>query len=251
MENQSLLKRLQKDKLELRAYVNRTEMGKAAAADIAECMQKLLAQKETINMVFAAAPSQNDVLECLLALPLDWSRVNAFHMDEYVGLNKEHPQSFGHYLDEHIFKKVPFRAVYYVADYQEAYETLMAENHIDIVCLGIGENGHIAFNDPGVADFHDSQRIKKVALDEVCRMQQVHDGCFPTFEDVPQYAFTLTVPQMVSADYMFCVVPAPTKADAVYRTMTEEITEACPATILRRHDHTIMYCDADSAAKLL
>ena len=251
MENKILLKDFKKDKLAVNVYINRTEMGIAAAEDIAACMQRLLDEKETINMVFAAAPSQNDVLESLLKKPLAWDRVNAFHMDEYVGLTKEHPQSFGNYLNEHIFKKVPFRSVYYVADYGLDYEKLLEENHIDIVCLGIGENGHIAFNDPGVADFNDPVRIKKARLDDVCRMQQVHDGCFPTFDDVPEYAYTLTVPQMVSADYMFCVVPAATKAEAVYNTVNLEITDMCPATILRRHDNAVMYCDADSGAKIL
>ena len=127
----------------------------------------------------------------------------------------------------------------------------MCNNHIDIVCLGIGENAHIAFNDPGVADFNDPACIKKVKLDDVCRMQQVHDGCFPTFDDVPEYAYTLTITQMISADYMFCVVPASTKANAVYNTVNEEINDTCPATILRRHDNAIMYCDVDSGAKLL
>lgn len=251
MENKNLLKGFKKDKLAVNVYVNRTEMGIAAAEDIAACMQRLLSEKETINMVFAAAPSQNDVLESLLKKPLDWSRVNAFHMDEYVGLSKEHPQSFGNYLNEHVFNKAPFKNVYYVADYGLEYEKLLGENHIDIVCLGIGENGHIAFNDPGVADFNDPVRIKKAKLDDVCRMQQVHDGCFPTFDDVPEYAYTLTVPQMVSADYMFCVVPAATKAEAVYNTVNLEITDMCPATILRRHDNAVMYCDADSGAKIL
>ncbi len=247
----NILKELKKDKLSVEIYENRTAMGIAAADDIAECMERLLAEKETINMVFAAAPSQNDVLESLLKKPLDWSRVNAFHMDEYVGLSKEHPQSFGNYLNEHVFNKAPFKNVYYVADYGLDYEKILEENHIDIVCLGIGENGQIAFNDPGVADFNDSVRIKKAKLDDVCRMQQVHDGCFPTFDDVPEYAYTLTVPQMVSADYMFCVVPATTKAQAVYNTVTLEITDMCPATILRRHDNATMYCDADSGSKLL
>ena len=250
MKNQ-ILKELKKDKLSVEIYENRSAMGIAAADDIAACMERLLSVKDTINMVFAAAPSQNDVLESLLKKPLDWSRVNAFHMDEYVGLTKEHPQSFGNYLNEHVFNKAPFKSVYYVADYGLEYEKLLAENHIDIVCLGIGENGHIAFNDPGVADFNDPVRIKKAKLDDVCRMQQVHDGCFPTFDDVPEYAYTLTVPQMVSADYMFCVVPAATKADAVYNTVTLEITDMCPATILRRHENATMYCDADSGAKLL
>lgn len=246
-----MLMNLKKDKLTVNVYENRTQMGKAAADDIAACMKKLLDSKDTINMVFAAAPSQNDVLESLLKMPLEWNRVNAFHMDEYVGLKKEDAQSFGNYLNEHIFKKVPFKSVYYVADYGLDYEQLLAENHIDIVCLGIGENGHIAFNDPGVADFNDPVRIKKAKLDDVCRMQQVHDGCFPTFDDVPEYAYTLTIPQMTSADYMFCVVPAATKADAVYNTINLEITDMCPATILRRHDNAVMYCDADSAAKIL
>lgn len=246
-----MLKSLKKDKLTVNIYENRTLMGEAAADDIAACMQNLLDKKETINMVFAAAPSQNDVLCSLLNKPLDWHRVNAFHMDEYVGLKKEDPQSFGSYLNEHIFKKVTFKNVYYVADYGLDYEKLLCDNHIDIVCLGIGENGHIAFNDPGVADFNDPVRIKKAKLDDVCRMQQVHDGCFPTFDDVPEYAYTLTVPQMTSADYMFCVVPAATKADAVYNTVTLDVTDTCPATILRRHGNAIMYCDSDSGKKLL
>ncbi len=246
-----MLKSLKKDKLTVNIYENRTIMGEAAANDIAACMKHLLDSKKQINMVFAAAPSQNDVLESLLEMPLEWNRVNAFHMDEYVGLKKEDAQSFGNYLNEHIFKKVPFANVYYVADYGLDYEQLLAENHIDIVCLGIGENGHIAFNDPGVADFNDPYRIKKAKLDDVCRMQQVHDGCFATFDDVPEYAYTLTVPQMTSADYMFCVVPAATKAEAVYNTVNLEITDMCPATILRRHENAVMYCDADSGKKIL
>lgn len=246
-----MLLNFKKDNLTVNVYENRTLMGAAAADDIAECMQKLLSEKETVNMVFAAAPSQNDVLESLIQKPIDWSRVNAFHMDEYVGLKKEDEQSFGNYLNQRVFKKVPFKNVYYVADYGLEYEQLLAENHIDIVCLGIGENGHIAFNDPGVADFNDPLRIKKAKLDDVCRMQQVHDGCFPTFDDVPEYAYTLTVPQMVSADYMFCVVPAETKADAVYDTVNLEITDACPATVLRKHKNAIMYCDSDSGKRLL
>ena len=239
-----------KDKLTVNIYKTRTEMGLAAAEDIAACMKKLLSEKDGINMCFAAAPSQNDVLESLLSMPLPWERVNAFHMDEYVGLKKENKQSFGFYLDEHIFKKVPFKAVYYVADYGLDYAKILEDNPFDIMCLGIGENGHIAFNDPGVADFNDPLRIKLAKLDDVCRMQQVHDGCFPTFDAVPEYAYTLTVPQMVSAKYMFCVVPAATKADAVYNTLNLDVTDRCPATVLRTHENAFLYCDADSAAKL-
>ena len=128
---------------------------------------------------------------------------------------------------------------------------MLEKNHIDIVCLGIGENGHIAFNDPGVADFNDPLRVKTVKLDDRCRMQQVHDGCFPDFDSVPQYAYTLTIPQMMSADFMFCVVPAAAKADAVYDAVGLEITDRCPATVLRLHDNAVMYCDADSGERLL
>lgn len=245
------IKTLKKDLLNVNIYKTRAEMGEAAANDIAKRIETLLSEKETINMVFAAAPSQNDMLMSLSEKMLPWERINAFHMDEYVGLSKEHPQSFGKYLDDHIFKLVPFGNVYYISDYGEKYGSLLMKNHIDIVCLGIGENGHIAFNDPGVADFNDSLLIKKAKLDDVCRMQQVHDGCFPCFEDVPEYALTLTIPQMVSADYMFCVVPVPTKAQAVYRMLNDDIDESCPCTILRQHKNAVLYCDSDSGKYIL
>ncbi len=246
-----LLKEIKKDNLKVKVFANRTQMGKCAAEEAAICIKQLLESKETINMVFAAAPSQNDMLESLCKKDIPWERINAFHMDEYVGLTKEHPQSFGKYLYDHIFGKVSFKSVKYISDYGEAYAELLEKEHIDIICLGIGENGHIAFNDPGVADFNDTKRIKKVKLDDVCRMQQVHDGCFPAFDDVPEYALTLTVPQMFSADFLFCVVPAKTKAEAVWRTVNEEISENCPATIMRRHGGAIMYCDSDSGEKIL
>ncbi len=246
-----MIKNFKKDKLDVRVYENRSLMGEAAASDVALCIEKLLKEKASINMVFAAAPSQNDMLSSLLQKPIEWNRINAFHMDEYVGLKKEDKQSFAYYLNEHLFGKVNFKNVYYVADYGLEYEKLLRENHIDIVCLGIGENGHIAFNDPGVADFNDPLLIKKAKLDDVCRMQQVHDGCFPSFDAVPEYAYTLTISAMVSADYMFCVVPAATKADAVYNTVNFDVSDMCPATALRRHDNAIMYCDADSGKKVL
>ncbi len=246
-----LLKEIQKDNLKVKIFENRTAMGECAAEEAALCIEKLLSKKETINMIFAAAPSQNDMLESLCKKELPWSRINALHMDEYVGLDKNHPQSFGKYLYDHIFGKVDFKSVKYISDYGEKYAEILKKEHIDIICLGIGENGHIAFNDPGVADFNDTKLIKKVKLDDICRMQQVHDGCFPSLEDVPEYALTLTVPEMFSADYLFCVVPSKTKTEAVWRTVNEEISESCPATIMRRHSSAVMYCDKDSGAKLL
>lgn len=237
-----------KDHLHVKQFDNRLQMGQAAADDIATCILKLLRKKITINMVFAAAPSQNDMLAALCKKQLPWHRIHAFHMDEYLGLDKSHPQSFGHYLDEHIFSLVPFASVHYISDYGEEYGNLPAMNEIDIVCLGIGENGHIAFNDPAVADFSDSKRIKAVELDETCRMQQVHDGCFAALNEVPTHALTLTVPQMFSGAHQFCVVPAATKRLAIYRMLNGPIDERCPATILRRHSNSTLYCDADSSA---
>ena len=245
------IKTIQKDSLNVNIYDTRADMGIAAADDVAACIEKLLGEKESINMVFAAAPSQNDMLMNLAKKNLPWGKINALHMDEYVGLDKTHPQSFGKYLYDHIFGLVDFASVKYISDYGESYADVLRENHIDIICMGIGENGHIAFNDPGVADFNDPKLIKKVKLDDVCRMQQVHDGCFPTFDDVPEYALTLTVPTMFGGDYLFCTVPASTKAEAVYRTVNDAIDENCPATIMRRHSNAVMYCDRDSGSKIL
>ncbi len=248
-----------KDKLNVKIFKTRDEMGKAAATDIAECIKKCLAEKDEINMIFAAAPSQNDVLHHLcMNKEIEWNKINAYHMDEYVGLSADAPQGFGNFLKEHIFGLVPFKSVNYIdctatdvdAECQR-YSTLLKENPVDIVCMGIGENGHIAFNDPHVADFNDPKLVKYVELDEMCRNQQVNDGCFAKIDDVPKYAMTLTIPALVSAKYNFCIVPAPTKAQAVKNTVCGEINEKCPASILRRKDNAILYCDADSSAEMI
>lgn len=244
-----------KDKLSVQIYDSRAEMGAAAARDISACIHKLLEAKEEINIIFAAAPSQNEVLASLVAdKTIPWDRINAFHMDEYVGISPEAPQGFALFLRRAIFDKVPFRSVNLIDCTAEPnaeaarYSELLKNHPTDIVCMGIGENGHIAFNDPHVADFNDSKAVKVVDLDEVCRMQQVHDGCFASLDEVPKYALTLTVTTLASADYRFCVVPAATKANAVKNTVLGEIGEACPATVLRIKDNSILYCDADSAS---
>ena len=246
------------DKLEVRAYENRTLMGEAAARDISKKIRELLEEKSEINMIFAAAPSQNDVLLALTEdRSIDWTRVNAFHMDEYVGLPKDAPQGFGNFLYSHIFSLAPFKSVNYIdctaADPEaecERYTELLKANPTDIVVMGIGENGHIAFNDPWVADFNDEKWVKVVPLDEVCRNQQVNDGCFSSVDEVPTHALTLTVPTLVKAPWLFCIVPAATKANAVLRTVRGEINEECPATILRTRDNSILYLDEKSSALL-
>ena len=233
-------------------------MGERAAEDIYAAICELLKQKEEINMIFAAAPSQNTTLEALLKKEIEWNRINAFHMDEYIGLPEGSKASFQQYLHEHIFSKANFKSVNYInasakdKDAEcERYAKLLTEYPVDIVCLGIGENGHIAFNDPGVAEFNDPKMIKPAKLDDKCRTQQVHDGCFEKFEDVPEYALTLTVPALTKAKYMFCVVPYSTKADAVKAMIEGEITEDCPATALRMHSGATLYCDKESSSKLL
>jgi glucosamine-6-phosphate deaminase len=233
-------------------------MGEAAAKDIKAKIADLLSKKDEINMIFAAAPSQNDVLKSLVEdKDIEWNRVNAYHMDEYIGLDKDAPQGFGNFLKAHIFGLVPFKSVNYIditttnpEKEAERYGKLLLANPTDIVIMGIGENGHIAFNDPPVANFKDEKVVKPVKLDEICRQQQVNDGCFKSISDVPTHAMTLTVPTLVKAPYLFCIVPAPTKANAVYETLNGTIDEHCPASILRLQDNAILYLD-DQSSKLL
>ena len=252
------MKNYQVDKLHVNIYETRPEMGAAAAADIAAAIREALAQKDELNMIFAAAPSQNEVLAALAADPtIPWNNINAFHMDEYIGLPADAPQGFGNFLKEHIFGLADFKEVFYIditADDAEAecdrYAALLREYPTDIVVMGIGENGHIAFNDPPVADFADPKAVKPVELDPICRNQQVNDGCFAALDDVPKTAITLTVPTLFAGDHLFCIVPAKTKAKAVRATLCGEIGEACPATVLRRHKSAVLYLDGDSSALL-
>lgn len=247
-----------KDQLSVNIYESRQAMGEAAAHDAILLLRRLLDEKQTVRAVFAAAPSQNEFLSALcLAKDLDWERVDAFHMDEYVGLAPDAPQGFGNFLRRFIFDHLPFGHVHYIngnADDPKAecrrYQTLLEETPIDVVFLGIGENGHIAFNDPPVADFCDPAGVKVVSLDPVCRNQQVHDGCFSRLEDVPTHAITLTVPTLAKAAHHRCIVPASTKAAAVASTLNGPIAVSCPATILRRCSDAVLYLDPDSSREL-
>nr|WP_304954678.1 6-phosphogluconolactonase [uncultured Acetatifactor sp.] len=248
-----LLREIHADRLKASVYENRREMGKAAARAAAAAIQKVMEEKGEANVIFAAAPSQNEMLEALLEEEIDFSAVNAFHMDEYMGLGPEDDRSFASYLTEHLFGKASFRSVHLIAargDTAEGcsgYAALLKDYPPDVVCMGIGENGHIAFNDPPVADFEDKEVIKTVELEEACRRQQVHDGCFGSLEEVPRYALTLTVPALMAAEYIVCTVPGPAKAEAVRKTLYGNIGEHCPATALRRHRNAEMFLDRDSA----
>lgn len=242
------------DRLHVNVYATRDEMGMAAAKDAAAQIQALLNTKEFVNIIFAAAPSQNEMLFHLTGIDeIDWSRVNAFHMDEYVGLKENASQRFGHFLDQAIFGKLPFHEVHYIngiasnpEEECSRYAALLEAHPVDLVCMGIGENTHIAFNDPHVADFNDPFMVKLVALDEVSRMQQVHDGCFASIEEVPRIAITLTVPAMMRAASIFCVVPGINKAMAVDHTINADISALYPSTALRLHENASLYLDVKS-----
>lgn len=247
----------QYDKVVINIYDTREEMGEAAAAEASACIKKLIKEKKVINCMFAAAPSQNEFLAALVKdKSIPWQQINAFHMDEYMGLEEGDSRTFRAFLKEAIFDKVPFKQIFLIdgeKDPEEEcgrLETIMKEHPLDIVFMGIGENGHIAFNDPPVADFKDPKNIKIVELEENCRKQQVHDKCFETLEDVPKYAFTVTIPKLIEATHIFCIVPGILKAGAIMDTFKGPISESCPASILRKHDNTYLYADKDSASKL-
>ena len=252
------MKRICADRLRVNVYETREQMGAAAGAAAAVRIRQLLEEKQEVNVIFAAAPSQNEMLDALVAAPgIAWERVNAFHMDEYVGLAADAPQGFGNFLTQHLFSRLPFGRVFRLdpsaADPQEEcrrYAALLAQYPTDVVCLGIGENGHLAFNDPDVAEFDDPETVKVVALDAVCRQQQVNDGCFASLDEVPTHALTLTIPTLMRAGHLVCTVPARTKQEAVTLTVTGPITEQVPATAMRSHADAVMFCDADSGARL-
>lgn len=253
-----LLKEFSSDLLKVKIYDSRKAMGEGAANEAVDYLKSLLGKQTNVNIIFAAAPSQNEFLAAVAAAPeVDWSRVRAFHMDEYIGLPADAPQGFGNFLRRSIFDKVPFGEVHYLngtlspAEACSSYSALLNRYPVDIVFMGIGENGHIAFNDPHVADFNDKSAVKVVDLDIKCRMQQVHDGCFANIDQVPTHALTLTIPSLVRAQRLFCVVPAATKAEAVKATVEGDISERCPASIMRHHRCATLYTDADSGKYIL
>lgn len=241
------------DRLRVESHPNRMAMGQAAASAIAAELRQLLARQDRVRMVFAAAPSQGEMLAALRVAPdIDWSRVTAFHMDEYIGLPAGAPERFVSWLDKHLFDHLPFEAVHRMVPEPDAeqaaadYASRLAEAPIDLICLGIGVNGHIAFNDPPVADFADPLDVKVVVLDAQCRQQQVDEDCFARLEDVPERAVTLTIPRLLRAEKLFCVVPGEAKRDAVRQTLHGPVSTQCPASILRQQANCTLYLDPES-----
>ena len=252
------MKYMKIDQLQVFIADSRDEMGRLSGHDVAAMIKLMLSMKDELNVMFAAAPSQNDVLATLVSDPeIAWERVNAFHMDEYIGLPSTAPQGFGNFLRERVFSKAQFKSVHYInpeaADPQaeaDRYEALLLAHPMDVCILGIGENGHVAFNDPGEADFEDKRLVKTVHLDERCRQQQVNDGCFAAIDEVPRMAMTVTVPGLLRAKAMFCIVPTTNKAEAVKNALTGAISPACPASVLRTKANTRLYLDPASSSLL-
>lgn len=248
------------DELQVQVFEDRGQAGRAAAESVARTIAERQAAAGRANVVFAAAPSQNEFLAGLVAARgVDWGRVVGFHMDEYLGLSADHPASFRRYLYEHLFGLVDLKTLHLIPGERTErplracleYEDLLLANPTDVVCAGIGENGHLAFNDPPVADFADPVLIKVVKLDEPCRIQQVNDGCFGELSEVPTHAFSLTVPALLRAPVMSVVVLGPRKAEAVLATLKGPVGESCPATALRRRPGATLYLDRDAARLVL
>ncbi|HUI41670.1 MAG TPA: glucosamine-6-phosphate deaminase [Terriglobia bacterium] len=244
--------------LAIEVLPNRQALGQAAAAAAAARLKALAEQHDSLAVIFATGESQLATLRALTAAPgVPWNRITGFHMDEYLGISEDHPASFRHYLRENLVRHVPFRSFHFIEGSEEVAEKTCAEYaallqaHRPLLCLlGIGENGHLAFNDPAEADFHDPVDAKVVRLDAVCRRQQVNEGWFASLDEVPSRAITLTIPALMRVPELILSVPGERKAGIVSRTLTEAESTACPATILRRHPRATLYLDADSAAKL-
>lgn len=248
----------QVDDLSVEIHHTLDAMAEAAAQEAHRHLRTVLSQQEQASVIMASAASQVKFLEVLTGLDgIDWSRVTLFHMDEYLGIGPDHPASFRRFLREQVAQRVHPRAFHEIRgeadlplDECRRYAGLLEAQPIDLCCLGIGENGHIAFNDPPVANFEDPDPIKLVKLDEACRMQQVGEGAFSALDAVPRYAYTLSVPALCAARRMVCVVPERRKAKAVQATLQGPIATACPASFLRRQKHATLYLDSDSASRL-
>ncbi len=245
-------------RLRVEVFPSRPMMGLAAARAAAEAIRDLLARDGRVAVIFASAPSQNEFLAALREEPgIDWPKLTAFHLDEYVGIAPDHPASFRRFLVDRLFSHVKV-AAFHGLDGQAKdlaaecarYAALLRAAGPSLAVLGIGENGHLAFIDPPVCDFAEPADVRVVELDEPCRRQQVNDGCFPSLPDVPRTALSLTVPFLMSVPRAVAIVPGPAKRAAIAAAVLGPVTTACPASILRRHPDATLFLDDDSAAGL-
>ncbi|MEG3659832.1 glucosamine-6-phosphate deaminase [Arenibacter palladensis] len=248
-------KSFQIENMSVKIYGQTKEMGAEAADYVTRKLNGAIEKKGRANLILATGASQFSFLEALQTKEIDWEKITVFHLDEYKGISESHPASFRKYLKERILNTVAPKKIYFLngdaANLQleiKNYEEALKAHPIDIACIGIGENGHIAFNDPAVADFKDPKLVKVVELDEACRNQQLGEGWFPTFADVPKEAVTLTITAIMNCKAISCVVPDERKAQAVYNSLYGDISTSCPASILRTHPETVLFLDKASAS---
>ena len=242
----------------VRIYSSTSEMGKAAAFDAAQLMREAIARQGHVRVIVATGNSQADLIRVLTTEEsLDWKSVEVFHMDEYIGMSSSHPASFAHWLKSYVADVVHPGKVHYLLgdspnpkEHFQQYGALLTSGVIDLCFLGFGENGHIAFNDPHVANFKDPLIIKQVVLDQKCRAQQVGEGHFPNVEAVPEEAITLTCPTLMSARNLICCVPEKRKAEALRDALEGPLSEACPASLVVTHPRAQIYLDPQSASLL-
>jgi glucosamine-6-phosphate deaminase len=256
--NQGLVESFRADKLHVYIYESRAALGVAAAAAVASEIKSQIDRRGRAVGIFASAPSQNEFLSELVKTgKIEWPRLIAFHLDEYLGMNDQAPQSFRRFLLDRLVEKVPVGEFYGLrGEASDApgecarYAKLLAENQPDFAVLGIGENGHLAFIDPPFCNFNDPETVKIVELDEVCRQQQVNDGAFNSLEEVPHEALSLTIPTIMTRPKLFAIVPGSAKQQAIKNTVEGPVATTCPASILQTHSDAHLFIDRDSAALL-
>ena len=252
------IKTFQVDSLAVRVYASQADLSKDVARITDAYLCETIASEGSAAAIMATGNSQIKFLEELIRLGgVDWSKVTLFHMDEYLGISADHKASFRRYMRERVESRVKPRAFHYLEgdallplDECDRYTRLLQAQPIDLCCLGVGENGHLAFNDPPIANFEDKRVVTIGKLDDACRMQQVGEGHFANMDAVPPYALTLTIPALCSAKKMLCIAPETRKARVIKAALQGPITSSCPASILRRQPHATLFLDADSASLL-
>jgi glucosamine-6-phosphate deaminase len=257
ISKKDLLKEYTVDKLNINIYATSTSMGRSAASFVAGRLKTIIARKDKAHLLLATGASQFSFLQALQQIDLNWAKITTFHLDEYIGISPNHPASFRKYLHERIIDRVQPAGAYFLQggakDLQreiKRYERLLQSYPIDVACVGIGENGHLAFNDPSMADFDDPNLVNIVELDDRSRQQQVDEGWFDSLEDVPNRALSLSIPAIMGSNVISCVVPDRRKAESVYNTLHQQIAPNCPASILRTHPDATLFLDRQSASEL-
>lgn len=246
------------DALTVQIYNTEAEMAQNVAELTSQYLQKLLQEQDTAAVLLATGNSQLKFLDALISLGgVDWSRITLFHLDEYLGISGDHSASFRRYMREHVAQRINPQAFHYIEGDAlqpllecDRYTKLLQAQPIDLCCLGVGENGHLAFNDPSVANFQDPYDVKLAKLDKINRQQQVNTGHFPDLDHVPQYAFTVTIPLICSAKKILCLAPTTRKAKIVKRILQGSISTECPASILRQQSQATLFLDTNASSLL-